>query len=115
MSDRCGERRAHQRISLSLPVTIRRPEHSADARTVTTDDIGPGGIRFETNETDLRVGESIGVRLTIPRAMGYLPNETRATADACIVRVHPDPSGSNEQPVTVHVAAKFSHPIRLDW
>jgi hypothetical protein len=115
MNEHGHDRRTHQRVWTTMPVTVRRPERSPHPRTVVTHDIGAGGIRFNTDETDLRVGETIAVRMTIPKAMGYLPRESRAMAEARVVRVEPDSAEPGDRPVCVRVAARFSRPIRLDW
>lgn len=115
MSGRGRDRRAHQRVGISIPISVRHLDGEKHTGSAATTDIAPGGVRFETDEPDLQVGDAIGVGLTIPSTMGYLPQASRATADAKVVRVEADPDETGDRPVRVRVAAKFNRPIRLDW
>lgn len=66
-----GDRRAHRRMALEVPVLLETDARSATARCI---DLGPGGVRVHT-DLALAEGEAVAVYLELPIGLAV---ETRA-------------------------------------
>ena len=83
-----ADRRSDRRLDIRLPVEVRKAndEPTCSALSVTRN-VSTGGAFLEMSRTDLRVGDRIHVRLSIPPMEGVSPYAQRAECQANIIRV----------------------------
>lgn len=110
------ERRAHRRMVIRLPVECRNEVHSETyiVRTITRD-VSTGGMSFELDAPDFRVGDRLRIDLTVPPAEGVSPYQGRASCRAEVLRVDQIPV-ANAGGVERHlIAARFLGRLRLEY
>ncbi len=85
------ERRKHRRLQMQLPLEFSRvSEPAAGQCHSVTRDVSTGGIYFETAVDDLRKGELLDIKMTIPPGEGHFPYQGRVSSIARVVRTEKD-------------------------
>lgn len=111
-SQRAGvDRRQHQRLDLTFPVTSRGNADLTGGREIRTRtrNVSAGGIYFESAEAPFDVGERIDVELVVPAAEGVSRRPGKARSRAEVIRI--DRLGGNGQ-ARYGVAARFLDRLR---
>ena len=81
------ERRKHRRLQMHLPLEFSRvAEQTASQCHSVTQDVSTGGIYFETAMDDLKKGELLDIKMTIPPGEGHFPYQGRVSSIARVVR-----------------------------
>lgn len=107
-----GERRAHRRLALRIPVECRRGDRIV--RTL-TQNISTGGAYLETEQGDFQPGDRLDLALTLPAADGVSPYPGDATCTAEVLRVRPTPQPPAEASPRDGVALRFLDRLRITY
>jgi len=82
------ERREHFRSPIALPVEVSLPGADGPEVRGTSSNISAGGVYFIAGTgCELKVGEQVGVRVTVPPEVGRASDFASLSADATVVRL----------------------------
>ncbi len=114
-----SERRAHRRLSISLPLECspRGSGPTSAYRTVSIN-VSSGGLYFETESELFPPGTLLNVELGVPPGDGHFPYPGRVRGLGEVVRVDElsatqGPGG--DRPPRFGVAARFREPLKLGF
>lgn len=113
------DRRAHRRLDIRLPMTFHRVGRAISNINIsrsTTINVSTGGVYFETNRSDIEVGDRLALSFEIdPHDQRFPPNGAITTV-AEVVRLEPleNQSVLNDMPLMRYgLAVNFRQPLKL--
>ena len=115
--DQRQERRAYPRMAATLAVDCRPLDDEADPthRTV-TQNVGSGGLYFETEAADFVPGSRWAFTLAVPPGQGHFPYPGRVLGVGQVCRVTA-PTSVDDDPTAASahrgVAIRFERPLKL--
>lgn len=111
-----AERRSQRRLSIRLPVEIRKETTGLRQliRTVTRN-VSSGGLYLELDAAEYRPHDRLHLELTLPPAEGVSPYEGRAACTAEVTRVQPIPNDRTGSIERFGIAARFLDRLRFSY
>ncbi len=111
------ERRKHRRLQMHLPLEFSRvAEPSAGQYHSVSRDVSTGGIYFETAMDELRKGELLDIKMTIPPGEGHFPYQGRVSSIARVVRTQkPSASAQRTANLRMGVGVAFRESFKLSF
>ena len=114
---RIGEKRAHRRLDIRLPLDYSRlgMPRGSSTKTVTRN-VSTGGLYFETAAEDLRAGDELAFDLGVPPSDSrYPPHATISTVGRVIraSKIDDEPNDDGVVFTRYGIAAQFKTPLKL--
>ena len=109
------ERRVHQRLDLELPLEFQLSTGMAEYCYSRTINISTGGLCFDHDRSNLAVGDTIDITLTVPASEGVWPYDARAHSTARILWTMRVPDRLHHGPALQRVAAQFTDKLRFQF
>lgn len=111
-----ANRRTYRRLEVNFPVRCTSEgDHSTISWQAVSRNVSSGGIYFESNMTQLKIGQTVSVEMIIPPGPGYFPYESKMITRSEVVRLEAlaDEGRGDPAQKKIGVAARFIAQLRV--
>jgi len=109
-----SERRKYKRKPIKLDLSFRKIGHfDANIYAGFTYNVCPGGIYFETQEAEIKKGNLLQMKISIPPKAGLLEKGGKIIASGKVLRMETIDVNRNLQAGSRGVAILFTHPPKF--